>query len=212
MSKAWSDAAEVRDIASELIAKFHPHLIPHTVEFLLQDQPDKTRGRERLANARKLTGLAAYWYWRSTGTIRESDEHYPEDLFLICVWKKAWEQLPPSKRMALIDHELCHCTVEVDTETGEETLKLATHDLEEFEAIVRRHGAWNKDIEVFVLNVHNAQPSLFDPTSQRFADISYEEADAMKHVAGVSVNGGPMVPVEQATEEIAKVLRKRRAA
>ena len=61
----------------------------------------------------------------------------------------AWKRLTEAQQRALIDHELCHATTELDKQ-GEVNLKMVGHDVEEFSAIVERHGLWKGDLRDFL--------------------------------------------------------------
>ncbi len=60
--------------------------------------------------------------------------------FVMVIAEDQWERLDAKKREALIDHELCHCAIDVD---GKPYLR--PHDLEEFADVIERHGFWRKD-------------------------------------------------------------------
>jgi Putative phage metallopeptidase len=75
------------------------------------------------------------------------DGEEPARFFLIELPLDVWNALPADSREALLDHELCHCLVDEDPQTGALKPKLAGHDLEEFVAVVRRHGLWKPDVE-----------------------------------------------------------------
>jgi len=60
------------------------------------------------------------------------------------------------KRLALLDHELCHATRALDKwfapandEKGRAVWRMRKHDIEEFRCIVERHGCYKKDLEAF---------------------------------------------------------------
>jgi hypothetical protein len=77
--------------------------------------------------------------------------------FVILLNREAWEEdLSEDQRRALLDHELCHAEVKVDgdgeqaaDETGRRIWRIRKHDVEEFEAIVQRHGLYKRDLEHF---------------------------------------------------------------
>ena len=68
----------------------------------------------------------------------------------------AWKQLSPEQRIALVDHELCHCAGR--DEKGNWTV--ARHDIEEFTAIVGRYGCWRPELQGFI-RVASQQADLF---------------------------------------------------
>jgi hypothetical protein len=61
------------------------------------------------------------------------------------------------QRTALLDHELCHARLNRDEDTGEPIIDerdrlvycLRKHDVEEFEAVIKRHGTYKRDLERF---------------------------------------------------------------
>jgi hypothetical protein len=71
-----------------------------------------------------------------------------ESYFLITVYTGPWLILSHAKRVALVDHELCHCRCEM----GQSGVKLwiRPHDSEEFTDIIDRHGLWRSDVEAIV--------------------------------------------------------------
>jgi hypothetical protein len=59
------------------------------------------------------------------------------------------------QRRALLDHELSHFAVKLDKEgdevrdtMGRLVYRIVKHDVEEFQAIVQRHGCWKADLEL----------------------------------------------------------------
>ncbi len=72
------------------------------------------------------------------------------------------------QREALVDHELCHCYV--DIVNGDYFPKLEEHDLTEFKGVVRRHGFWMSDIREFVQvaieSDEDIQTNLFNQQKQ----------------------------------------------
>lgn len=154
------EAPEVQKIAEELIPKYHQHLIDFDVKlrYVFVSKTPKGKGKEIWGTCRKVSGLNAYLEGGS------SDDG---PFFVITISRDVWDVLPQEKRVALVDHELCHAWAEVkqakeeaDVSQAEvddqiETdnpvkLSVKPHDLEEFSCIVRRHGLWREDIEDFV--------------------------------------------------------------
>lgn len=76
-------------------------------------------------------------------------------LFVIEVAEDAWSLLDADQRKALLDHELCHFCLE-ESEEGPPEMALLDHDVEEFVAIMERHGAWEPGRErlVAAANAH----------------------------------------------------------
>lgn len=159
-SSKFNPAPEVQKIAEELIAKHHTHLTDFNVRirYVFAEKTPKSKGREIWGTCRKVSGLNAFLEGQGEGD---------EPFFVITISRDVWAVLPPDKREALVDHELCHAWAEVKQAKEEadvsqdevddqiETdnpvkLSVKPHDLEEFSCIVRRHGLWREDIEDFV--------------------------------------------------------------
>jgi len=86
--------------------------------------------------------------WAQASKVTGKLHHYSRLDFLIEVnWTK-WASLSPARRLALIDHELTHCSRE-ETDDGETKYVLLPHDIEEFHSIVRRWGAWRPQLADF---------------------------------------------------------------
>ena len=156
MSQAkYFEAPDVQEIAENLIEKYHPHLIDYSVKirYVFVDKTPSSKGKEVWGTCRKVSGLNAYL---------ESGDIDCGPFFVITISKEIWDILPNDKKLALVDHELCHAWAEVkqkeedeDEESSEEVeqvvkLSVKPHDLEEFSCIVRRHGLWREDIQDFV--------------------------------------------------------------
>ena len=79
------------------------------------------------------------------------------------------------EKLALVDHEFEHVK-EAQNKHGETFLKMVGHDLEEFSAIVQRHGLWDADLKRFFEEI--AQLDLFsdDGAVAQLVDAATEKA------------------------------------
>lgn len=148
-------APEVEAIANDLIPQYHQHLIDFSVKirYVFIDKTPKTKGRETWGTCRKISGLNAFL---------EGDNKEGDPLFVITISEPVWDVLPQDKRIALVDHELCHAWAEAkqqkndgDGDSDMETdnpvkLSIKPHDVEEFSCIIRRHGLWDDGLEEFI--------------------------------------------------------------
>lgn len=133
--------SEPYQLLGELIAAHHRHLAEGVVVVLAwrhEVKPSKD-GKLELGKARKVNDL---------------DRQRVDGDFIILLNKDAWGAFLPNQRRALLDHELCHCVVELDKagnpkedETGKPLTRMRRHDLEEFVEVVERHGCYLKDLE-----------------------------------------------------------------
>jgi predicted SprT family Zn-dependent metalloprotease len=132
-----TDADQPEQIAQAIIPLLHTELASAKIAYLFRETMER-QGRIRLGTAAKAGGKLAYLA-RVDFTIEFN-------------WT-AWLRLSPSQRLALVDHELCHCTQ--DTEKG--TWAVRHHDVEEFGEVVRRWGLWQPDLQTFAAAVKAGQ-------------------------------------------------------
>lgn len=69
--------------------------------------------------------------------------------FVIEIGNDIWNGLTDEQKISLLDHEISHCVCVVDEESSNKSYSLVPHDLEEFRAIVERHGFWLEDVKKF---------------------------------------------------------------
>lgn len=130
MSAYWTRAPEVEEIAGRLIPALHPHLEEAAIQYIFRHGAElHAHGAEAMAVARRCTGLL---------------EYFSRADFIIEVSSDWWESLSDEQRVALVDHELCHCI------EGKKGWEIRPHDIEEFAEIVDRHGLWRSDLRAFI--------------------------------------------------------------
>lgn len=155
----YSSAPEVAAIAEKIIAAHHAHLADVRVEFVFRDKAAKKNGKEVGGTARKVSGLNAF-----LARDGEQGGDYSEDFFVIEIAEDIWSELTPHQKQALVDHELMHCTFEIDEKTDALKLGIRGHDIEEFAEIVQRHGIWSRDLADFAAATKE-QMDLFHDSS-----------------------------------------------
>lgn len=133
----WERMPEAEKLVAELVAKHHKHLERAKIICLGKPKAGKKRGRSVEATARKATKAMTLLMKEGIGT----DLHYYIEIGL-----DLWETMNATNRKTLLDHELCHFAGQ-DLEKG--TWGLVGHDVEEFTAIVKRHGAYNAGLVAF---------------------------------------------------------------
>lgn len=84
--------------------------------------------------------------------------------FVVLLNQEAWDELTEAQRLALLDHELCHVVPVLDdngkpqlNERGHPCFRLRKHDLEEFRAVVERHGCYLSDVAEFAQSLRRAK-------------------------------------------------------
>jgi len=119
--------------------------------------------------------------------IRVSDlyKEFSEFDAIILLNSEVWNDIEftREKKLALIDHELCHLAPKYDDETGEpvvdergrQVYRTRKHDLEEFSGIVERHGCWKRDLERFAEVLLRKQKSpLFRDKDETTVSIEFQ--------------------------------------
>lgn len=167
-------AEEVRKIAQPIVADHHRHLVNTRIEFLFSYNTPTSGGQEVWAKSRKISGLSAFlasedeypkaWVEKEANEAGASGEDapgYPGPFFVMVVASPIWHDLTLEQKHALVDHELCH--MEKDEDSG----KLATrgHFIEEFPEVLKRHGLWSRESQVF------------HATSEKAAQLTLDDAD-----------------------------------
>lgn len=135
MGKLYGDAEVAENIARRLIPTYHPELATARIKYIGVDEGSKKAGRPVLGKVRKISGAIQY--------LTELD-------FLIEIAFDSFNELDEEKRTALMDHLLERCYGEEDEKTGEMKWSVREPDVQEFQSILQRHGAWNDDLTGFV--------------------------------------------------------------
>ena len=136
----WSKANdEVLATARVAIDQWHPELVNARIGFMFRDEATKSQGRQ---------------VWGQASKVADKMKALVNLDFVVWVAFDIWESLTSDQRLALIDHELCHCQYYA----AEEKAVLRGHDIEEFLVVIERHGYWNKSL--FRLELQNRQLKL----------------------------------------------------
>ena len=124
------------------------------VEFLFKVAPVIKAGRQVLGRVMIPTvqGLLKDLFEQMLGQLFGRMPH-----FLIVLDRDFWMQADELTRRALLEHEMCHVKQSLDKngdpafdQEGNPKFGLVSHDLEEFNYIVRKYGAWSPDIVAFL--------------------------------------------------------------
>lgn len=142
----YAKAASPAVIGRILTRVFHPALADRPIGFLWK-QDLSHRGAPALATASKVSGKLRFYSGKD---------------FLIVVNHSTWRDLDVAARIALLDHELCHCALNPETLAP----VIVPHDIEEFDRIVKRWGLWDRRLERFAKVIRElSQGNLFDPVA-----------------------------------------------
>lgn len=119
------------------------------------------RGDERRKTGKMLLGSIALPAWKgelgavATWMMVRLCDGLPD--YVMILDAHFWAQASPMQREALVYHELCH-TEQARTPDGELKFTadglpvwgMRAHDLEEFNEVVARYGAWLPDVQAFI--------------------------------------------------------------
>lgn len=145
VSTTYRDAPEVEEVAEPILREHHPELyeIRDRIRFVFVSPIPIRGGKNIWGRCRKVSGLNAF-------LARDDEEDEDgEPFFVIEIAEGIWSILHAEARRALVDHELCHATTGFDGD-GNLKLEIVPHDLEEFTAVVGRHGIWRPEIEKLI--------------------------------------------------------------
>jgi hypothetical protein len=126
--------------------------------------------------------------------------------FVILLNQEAWKGLNDTQKRALIDHELCHAQIVIDSDGNQKTddrdrlvCRIRKHDCEEFKCIVERHGLWTSDLaELALASINDAARPLLavaekaatGPLDDKWKSLSLSAAAiSEKHVEKLEAAG-----------------------
>lgn len=152
-------AEEVEKIGKRLVERYHEHLADaetKIVYIFLKNTPLKNN-RETWGRAKKISGFNA-WMAQTAKTT----DPLPEPFFVIEISWYVWKRLKPHQKVALVDHEFCHCKL-----NDKRQPITVGHDCEEFNGVVARHGLWSDDVRLLLtIAEQNAKTPLFESKAE----------------------------------------------
>lgn len=144
LSRDDETAAKVYDLLDKTIEKWHDHLSPERVAVAWH------RGLTPNADGQILLGKCKI-------ASELEREFHAFDVVIILNYEVWHDRETTDKaRTALLDHELSHAVLKLDKEgepiedyAGRKKLRNRKHDVEEFTAVVERHGTYKGDLQKF---------------------------------------------------------------
>jgi hypothetical protein len=124
----WADQAQA--LAQVLIPVLHEHLVNARLAYLFKESMKLGPDRIKLGTAQRAAAQLEY--------LSDHD-------FVLTFNHEAWRTLSMEQRIALVDHELCHCGCDLE----KSRFGIMHHDVEEFGAVIRRWGLWKPDLANF---------------------------------------------------------------
>lgn len=147
MGTTFWEAPEVERVAIELMPEYHDHLVEAKIAYLFRSGTWTSKGQ--------AVGGKAYKASERDRVLHGCD-------LLVVINSEVWNALDPDRRRALVDHELSHFLRDED-EQGNPIWQVVGHDVEDFAAVIKRHGLWNEGLELMDRAVEAyKQRSLFD--------------------------------------------------
>ena len=137
LPSVWPITDQLDPIVSQVL-QYHPHLERKTLIFLFKKNM-KCNGTAQVCSKQIKAILNIY----------NADAD-----FIICLNWQVWNQLSDRQKRALLDHELEHCKYD---EAGKPVM--VEHDLEEFTAIVERHGLWTPGLQKMEQTMRRKRPA-----------------------------------------------------
>lgn len=170
MPATFREADEVRQIASQLIPRFHEHLVEARIGYLFRqaDQEWKSGGKR---------------VWGRAYKVPARERHYTELDFVIVIDESTWLFLAAEKRRALVDHELAHCGQGEPDKQGNARWVLWAHDVEDFAAVLERHGLWTSDVKQFA-----------EVAARKLQQVTFDEVAAAQTAEAAQPPASPAEP------------------
>jgi hypothetical protein len=131
----FKDAPEVAEVAARMIDDINTHLAEARIKFMFRTGKWEKRGRTIYGKAEKV---GQKWKFLS-----DFD-------FLIVINRDGWFQNNMDVRKAVLDHELTHCARGEDDKMGNPKWYIQDHSVEDFPAVIKRHGLWTASLQRLV--------------------------------------------------------------
>lgn len=155
MAAEFYDASEdLESLARDIIEEHHSHLVEANIKYLFRTGNWEVKKRDTWGQAKKVG--------KEVNFLTGHD-------FIVTIHRDVWEQLSLEHKRALMDHELQHCSAGTD-DAGNKIWYIQGHDVEDFHAIIRRHGFWSpalRKMEVLLNQTElDLEPEDADPEAE----------------------------------------------
>lgn len=184
----FKDAPGVRKLAKSIIKKVETHapITELPIEYLYTDKRIKEGKTEVPCKVLLIKNEAAYLATRHSGL--------QPVLCVIKVDKETWDLCTPELKEAYLDRALTK--IHYDEEAL--TIELREYDIQEFDEIITRHGAFNTDLQSFFKAARNPQLGLFPEASEGALNIKLgtpiNENSGKKSTKSTAVDSSPEAP------------------
>lgn len=165
MAPSIKSDSQARIIGEKLVKNVHQRLAEANILYLMTSAKRTDKGQNVYATIQKAGGLVRY--------LSSPDNPDTRADYIILITEEWWYQLNEKQREIVLDHELCHAIPGEPDKQGKKTWDLRGHDLEEFNAIVQRHGNWRPALTL----MHQAMNQLPLQFTAREAEEEDEEEE-----------------------------------
>lgn len=128
MAEYWKAPKEDRLRLKKVLKKYHPDKVDIPMSLLKTDKA---------------------WYVAQIRKVSPVYGVFLNSVYLIIINDSCWDLLSKKQKKAVLDHEVCHITVDM-TDKGIK-YGLRRHTIEEFIEVVERHGAYLTDIHKLIV-------------------------------------------------------------
>lgn len=186
MGRRKADGTKVKKrkkVTVQLLKRMHAGEVTQPYQ-ILEDLLETVHGE--LQDAKFAIAWRLGWRADANGLLRLGQCRKRSDLdreldafdFVILLNKEAWPTLNDKQKLALIDHEMCHAQIVMDTD-GEAkyddrnrlVCRIRKHDVEEFQQIVDRHGCYTQELsKIAQAGINDAKRPLLTTADGREGD------------------------------------------
>ena len=138
MAVEYEVSERIEQVAKELIGLYHPHLAGAKIAYMMKKAPEEKDGKVAPQKQRRMGKKGVMGVARTVPALYYALTGFD---FVIEIDEIFWDILDLDQQTALVDHELCHCVMD------EKGFYVRDYDVEEFVAIVKRHGNWKHELE-----------------------------------------------------------------
>lgn len=158
---------QIKAMAEEIRAEHHSdRLAAADIVYVVVPGDRKAKGKTVLGAAKKLGKI---------------DRLLSKVDFIIQLPWGAWQRMSDDQRVAVLDHELSHCGSKLKGD-GTVTWVVLPHDVEEFSAVLERHGIYKGDLTEFCTVAGHAVQKA----------IAFEKGEAKRKKKGAEPDAGEM--------------------
>jgi predicted metallopeptidase len=155
MGREYKHSDEIEAIAKKLVPEHHPHLQHAAIAYLMRTlDPDKklklpVKRAGKKSKVAKAIGVPELWH-----AICGFD-------FVMSVDELFWAFMSADCKEAVVDHELCHFAHD------EDGWYIRDHDIQEFTAILKRHGFYMPELKEFCAAAPVQKDLPYEPKKEK---------------------------------------------